>query len=77
MVLREGLSNAQAKGHPVTAHLGSMDRRDHVFIKSVCNIMNQEILSSNDNAAQRKLPIEKQKGESTKIGTINIENYCG
>ena len=77
MLLRERLFNAQAKGHPVTTHLGSMGRREHAFTESVCDVMNQEILGSHNNAVQWKLLIEKQKGESTKIGMVNIENYHG
>ena len=40
------------------------------------NILNNEVLGSEGNEAQYKIPIEKQKGETkTKIGTIKMENY--
>ena len=38
--------------------------------------MHNEVLGSEENEAKYKIPIEKQKGETTtKIGTIKIENY--
>ena len=63
MALREGLSNAQAKAHPETMHLGSINRREQVFTKAICNVMNRDILDPHNNVAQWKFPIEKQKGD--------------
>jgi len=77
MVLCEGLSNAQAKQLMGLHHLASMDRHKKAFIKAVSNVMNWEILGSEHNQAQWKLPIENEKGESMNIGIINMENYHG
>ena len=44
--------------------------------KSSQKSLNNEVLGSEGNEAQYKIPTEKQKGESTRrIGTIKMENY--
>lgn len=77
LLLREGLSNAQGKLHNDTMDISSMEGRERKFIEVISQIMNEEILGSVDNRAQWKLPTEAVRGESLKIGTINIENYRG
>jgi hypothetical protein len=68
------LSNAQGKLHKESMSISSMEGREGKFIE-VSEIMNEDILGSVDNKAQWKMPTESKKGESLKIGTINIENY--
>jgi hypothetical protein len=70
------LSNAQGKLHKESMSISSMEGREGKFIE-VSEIMNEDILGSVDNKAQWKMPTESKKGESLKIGTINIENYHG
>jgi hypothetical protein len=77
LLLREGLSNAQGKLHEGTMSVSSMEGREAKFIEIISAIMNEEILGSVDNKAQWKMPTESNRGESLKIGTINIENYRG
>jgi hypothetical protein len=77
LLLREGLSNAQGKLHEETMSISSMEGREAKFIEIISAIMNEEILGSVDNKAQWKMPTESNRGESLKIGTINIENYRG
>jgi hypothetical protein len=55
----------------------SMEGREGKFIEVISNIMNEEILGSVESRAQWKMPTESNRGESLKIGTINIENYRG
>ena len=73
----EGLSGAQGKTLDGYVCIQSMDEREKHFIEAVSHAMNQEILGSDENVGQWKLPMEKVKGEQQKIGTINVENYCG
>jgi hypothetical protein len=54
-----------------------MKERERAFIKQVSALMNEEILGSMESKGQWNMPIETQRGESMKVGTINIENYCG
>ena len=54
-----------------------MDQCEQASIGAICNVMNREILGSNKNRAQWKLPTEKEKGESTKAKKINIKNCRG
>jgi hypothetical protein len=77
LILREGLSNAQGKLHEDSMNITSMEGRERKFIEVISQIMNEEILGSLQNRAQWKMPTESNRGESLKIGTINIENYRG
>ena len=53
-----------------------MSQHKKVYESEIENILNNEVLGSKGNEAQYKIPIEKQKDETTtKIGTIKMENY--
>ena len=75
--LVEDLSNAQGKHMYEYEYIRRMDEREQWFIEVVTEVMNKQILGSELNVAQWKLPVEKEKGEQRKIGIINIENYHG
>jgi hypothetical protein len=77
LMLREGLANAQGKLHEETMAIPSMEGRESRFVEVISQIMNEQILGSLQNRAQWKMPTESSRGESLKIGTINIENYRG
>jgi len=58
-------------------NISSMEGRERKFIEVIRQIMNEEILGSLQSRAQWEMPTESNRGESLKIGTINIENYRG
>jgi len=49
-----------------------------MFIAKVTSLMNTEILGSENNVGQWKMPIEKKAGSNERvIGKVNFENYRG
>ncbi len=54
-----------------------MEGRKGKFMEVISEIINEEILGSVDNKVQWKVLTESNRGESWKIGTINIENHRG
>jgi hypothetical protein len=69
--------NAQAKLHEETMSISFMEGRKGKFMEVISEIINEEILGSVDNKVQWKVLTESNRGESWKIGTINIENHRG
>jgi len=63
MLFVEGLSGAQGKPLDRYDCIQSMDEREKQFVEAVSHAMNREILRSNENVGQWKLPMEKVKGE--------------
>ena len=77
MLLIEGLLNAQGDLLELNVDENSIvSQHKKAYLSEIENILNNEVLGSEGNEAQYKIPIEKQKGETTtKIGTIKLENY--
>ena len=77
MLLIEGILHAQSDLLELNVDENStVSQRKKAYLSEIENILNNEVLGSEGNEAQYKIPIEKQKGETTtKNGTIKMENY--
>ena len=78
MLLVEGISNAQGDLISIdeNGEHDTVSKQENAYINNVQKYLNNEVLGSEGNKAQYKIPTEKRKGESTRrIGTIKMENY--
>ena len=76
LLLIEGLSSAQGGRLDGEEYLNCTDKeREDIFLRKVENIINTKILGNDDTPSQWSVPTVKNKGESTSIGIINMENY--
>ena len=77
ILLIEVLLNAQG-GHIFNKQdeNSTLNAREKSYIYNVQQYLSKNVLGSEESVAQFQIPLEKQKGSSTKnIGIVNIENY--
>jgi hypothetical protein len=75
MLFIDGLSNAQGSLLPTTLEVQNMDTKETLFVGSIEDTMNSEILGDEFNRAFWRLPVEKEQGSITKkIGIVSLSN---
>eukprot|EP00978_Attheya_sp_CCMP212_P037072 scaffold172358_cov32-Attheya_sp.AAC.1 len=75
MMFIEGLSNAQGSLLPSTFGVQSMDSKEKIFVGSIEDVMNSQILGDEFNRTFWRCPIEKEQTSTTKkVGIVSLSN---